>query len=78
VTIFLRPSLGYIREAATPKPTDAIAQAIAMQLAAGGKKIDWTPFYGFGYGFDLLFTRRFSWRTQGDLVWDHLFQRYPS
>jgi hypothetical protein len=30
VTIFLRPSLGYIREAATPKPTDPIAQAFAM------------------------------------------------
>jgi hypothetical protein len=42
-------------------------------LAPGGKKIDWTPFHGFGYGFDLIFTRRFSWRTQSDLVWDHPF-----
>jgi hypothetical protein len=73
VTIFLRPSIGYVREAATPKPGDPIAQGVAMQLAPSGKKIDWTPFYGFGYGFDLLITHHFAWRTQGDLVWDHLF-----
>jgi len=74
VTLFARPSVGYVREAATPHPTDPIAQAVAMQLAPGGKKIDWTPFYGFGYGVDILFTRHFAWRIQGDLVWDHLFR----
>ena len=74
VTLFARPSIGYIREAATPHPRDPIAQAVAMQLAPSGKKIDWTPFYGFGYGIDVLFTRHFAWRTQGDLVWDHLFR----
>jgi hypothetical protein len=73
VTIFVRPSIGAIHEAATPQPQDPIAAAIAMQLAPSGKKTDWTPFYGFGYGFDILFNHHFAWRTQGDLVWDHLF-----
>jgi hypothetical protein len=73
LTLFLRPSVGAIREAATPHPGDPIAGAIAMQLVPSGKKIDWTGFYGFGYGFDILFTPHVAWRTQGDLVWDHLF-----
>jgi hypothetical protein len=73
VTLFARPSIGYIREAASPHPLDPIAQAVAMQLAPTGKKVDWTPFYGFGYGIDILFTPHFAWRVQGDLVWDHLF-----
>jgi hypothetical protein len=73
VTIFLRPSMGAIREAATPKPGDPIAAAIAKQLAPSGRKTDTTGFYGFGYGFDILLSRHFAIRTQGDLVWDHLF-----
>ncbi|HKE23033.1 MAG TPA: hypothetical protein VKB88_11640 [Bryobacteraceae bacterium] len=73
VTLFARPSVGAIRERATPHPKDPIAQAVANQLAPGGNKINWTGFYGFGYGFDIIVTPRFGWRTQGDLVWDHLF-----
>jgi hypothetical protein len=73
VTIFLRPSLGAIHEVATPKPTDPIAAAIAQQLAPGGNKTDWTAFYGFGYGFDVLLTKHLAIRVQGDLVHDHLF-----
>jgi hypothetical protein len=73
VTLFLRPSMGAIRETATPTPTDAIAQAIVKGLAPEGKKTDWQGFYGFGYGFDVNFTHHFSIRAQGDLVWDHLF-----
>jgi len=73
VTFFLRPSMGAIREVATPKPKDPIAAAIAAQLAPAGKKTDTTGFYGFGYGFDILLSRHFAIRTQGDLVWDHLF-----
>jgi len=73
LTIFVRPSFGAIHEAATPKPGDPIAAGIAAQLAPSGKKTDWTGFYGFGYGFDVLFTPHFGIRTQGDLVWDHLF-----
>ena len=73
VTLFVRPSMGAIREAATPKPTDPIATAIVAQLSPNGKKVDWQGFYGFGYGFDVLLSKHFAIRTQGDLVWDHLY-----
>lgn len=73
VTLFLRPSFGAIREEATPKPRDAIATAIVKGLAPTGKKVDWQGFYGVGYGFDILLTDHFAIRTQGDLVYDHLF-----
>ena len=73
VTLFVRPSFGAIREVATPHPADPIAAAIVAQLTPSGRKTDWTGFYGFGYGFDLLLTKHFGIRTQGDLVWDHLF-----
>jgi hypothetical protein len=55
VTLFIRPELGAIYEVATPQPTDAVARAIVAQLAPSGKKTDWTVFYGFGGGTDLLF-----------------------
>ncbi len=73
VTLFVRPSLGAIHESATPHPGDPIATAIVAQLAPTGKKTDWTGFYGFGYGFDVILSKHVSVRTQGDLVWDHLF-----
>lgn len=73
VTPFIRPSIGLIREVATPKPADPIAKAIVAQLAPEGKKIDWTPFYGVGGGVDLNFTRHLALRVQADFVWDHLF-----
>jgi hypothetical protein len=73
LTLFVRPSVGAIREVATPRPRDPIAQAIVAQLAPSGRKTDWTGFYGFGYGFDVILTKHFAIRTQGDLVWDHLF-----
>jgi hypothetical protein len=73
LTLFLRPSLGAIHEEAIPHPADAIATAIAKQLAPAGKKTDWTGFYGFGGGFDILFSKHVGIRTQADLVYDHLF-----
>jgi hypothetical protein len=73
LTLFVRPSIGMVREAATPQPRDPIAQAIAARLAPGGTKVDWTGFYGFGYGVDFLLTKHFGIRAQSDLVWDHLF-----
>jgi len=73
VTFFVRPSMGAIREVATPTPQDPIATAIVKQLAPAGKKTDWQGFYGVGYGFDILLSKHFAIRTQGDLVWDHLF-----
>jgi hypothetical protein len=73
VTLFLRPSLGAIHENATPKPGDPFATAVAQSLAPSGHKTDWTGFYGFGYGVDLLFSKHVALRVQGDLVYDHLF-----
>jgi len=73
LTLFVRPSIGAIHETATPTPADPIAKLVVQELAPTGKKTDWQGFYGFGYGFDILVTKHFAWRTQGDLVWDHLF-----
>jgi hypothetical protein len=73
VTLFIRPSVGLIQELATPHPGDPIATAIVRQLAPSGKKRDHTPFYGFGGGVDLLFSRHVGLRVQADLVYDHLF-----
>ena len=73
LTLFVRPSLGAIHEQAVPHPADAIATAIAKELAPTGKKTDWTGFYGFGGGFDLLLSKHVGIRTQADLVYDHLF-----
>ena len=73
LTLFIRPSLGAIHEVAVPHPADAIATGIAKELAPAGKKTDWTGFYGFGGGFDILFSKHVGIRTQADLVYDHLF-----
>jgi hypothetical protein len=73
LTLFARPSIGAVREVATPHPRDPFAAAVAMQLAPSGKKLDWTGFYGFGGGIDIILSRHIALRTQADLVWDHLF-----
>ena len=75
VTFFLRPDLGAVHETATPTPTplDPIATAIVQQLAPAGKKSDWQAYYGFGGGFDILFSKHVAWRVQSDLAYDHLF-----
>lgn len=73
VTLFLRPSMGAIREVATPNPTDPIAKGIVAQLVPSGRKRDWTGFYGVGGGIDLNFSNHVSFRIQGDYVYDHLF-----
>ncbi len=76
VTLFLRPVfLGVIHETATPKPTptDPIATGIVAELAPAGKKTDNVMFIGFGGGFDIILSKHLSWRTQADLVYDHLF-----
>jgi hypothetical protein len=73
VTLFLRPSIGAIREAATPRPKDPIAAAIVAQLAPTGHKTDWQGFYGIGGGFDINVSRHIALRVQADHVWDHLF-----
>lgn len=73
VTLFLRPSIGAVRETATPKPRDPITTAIVQFLAPAGKKTDWTGFYGVGGGGDIILTRHVALRLQTDVVYDHLF-----
>jgi hypothetical protein len=73
VTFFLRPSLGAIREHATPKPGDPIATAIVKQLSPTGSKTDWQGFYGVGGGLDITLSKHLAFRIQADHVWDHLF-----
>jgi len=73
MTLFIRPSIGGIRENATPKPADPIASAVVAQLAPAGHKTDWQGFYGVGGGFDILFGKHLGWRVQADYVYDHLF-----
>ena len=73
VTLFVRPSIGAIYERATPHPTDPISTLVVAELAPAGYKTDWTAFYGFGGGADLLFSKHLALRVQADLVYDHLF-----
>ena len=73
VMFFARPSLGAVRETATPKPHDPVTAAVVQFLVPAGKKTDWTGFYGFGGGADFILTRHFAIRLQSDLVYDHLF-----
>ena len=42
-------------------------------MPASRTKTDNAGFIGFGGGFDVLFNKHFGWRTQADLVYDHLF-----
>lgn len=82
VTIFFRPLfLGMIHEAATPKPDPTVPvegyivqgfQSLGL-VPASGVKTDNVLFFGFGGGFDVLMNRHFAWRTQADMVYDHLF-----
>jgi len=80
VTLFFRPVfLGMIHESSNPLPVDPIQKAVvggleqSGLLSSNGTKTDNVVFTGFGGGFDILFNRTFGWRTQSDLVYDHLF-----
>ncbi|RXS93494.1 hypothetical protein ESZ00_18290 [Silvibacterium dinghuense] len=73
VTLFLRPSLGAIRQRVTPRPQDAVSTLVVEQLVPAGYKIDWSGFYGVGGGFDWNATRHFAIRMQTDLVYWRLF-----
>lgn len=72
-TLFLRPSIGAIRELATPHPTDPFSTLIVSQLAPSGNKLDWTAFYGVGGGVDYSLNHHVGFRVQFDFVHDHLF-----
>ncbi len=73
VTLFIHPSVGAIREAAVPHPTDFVSALVVKQLAPSGTKLDWTGFYGVGGGADLNAGRHFSIRLEADYVRNHLF-----
>ena len=73
ITLFLRPSLGALRERAVPHPADAFQTVIVGQLAPAGFKLDWTGFYGVGGGADYSISRNFGIRAQMDVVYNHPF-----
>lgn len=74
IMLFIRPSIGAIRESVTVKPlSDPVTAQIVAQLAPSGKKQDWTGFYGFGGGMDISPTDHLGLRIQFDFVHDHLF-----
>jgi hypothetical protein len=73
VTLFVRPSLGAIRQTVTPRPADPVASMVVAQLVPAGYKVDWTGFYGFGGGGEWNATRHFGVRLQADLVYWRLF-----
>ncbi len=73
-TLFLRPVFaGVIHETVTPQPTDAVLKALVGSLITTPTKSDNVLFVGFGGGFDIIVSKHFAWRTQADLVYDHLF-----
>ena len=73
-TFFVRPIYaGIIHETATPQPSDPVLKALVSELISTPSKTDNVWFFGFGGGFDILFGKHFAWRTQADLVHDHLF-----
>jgi hypothetical protein len=71
--VFVRPSIGAVREQVTARPKDPIQTLVVQHLVPGGNKTDWQGFYGFGGGFDYDLTRHFGVRVQADEVYDHLF-----
>ena len=71
--ILLHPSLGAVRELATPYPNDEITTYAVSLFFTGKHKLDWQGFYGVGGGIDLKATKHFGLRMHADLVYDHLF-----
>jgi hypothetical protein len=73
LTLFLRPSLGALRERAVPHAADAFQKVIVAGLAPAGFKLDWTGFYGVGGGGDFALSKHFGLRAQMDFVYNHPF-----
>ena len=73
VTLFLRPSLGAVRQRATPKPTDPFSTAVVQALVPSGSKLDWQGFYGVGGGFTWRATHHVGLRMQADVVYWNLY-----
>jgi hypothetical protein len=72
-TLFLRPSLGALRERAVPHPADPFQKVIVAGLAPAGFKLDWTGFYGVGGGADFALSKHIGLRAQMDFVYNHPF-----
>ena len=72
-TLFLRPSLGALRERAVPHAADAFQKVIVAELAPAGYKTDWTGFYGVGGGGEAAVSRHVALRAQMDFVYNHPF-----
>lgn len=71
---FLRPSIGAIREVATPLPSDPITELLTAEVAPVNKpKLDWQAFYGVGFGADYKIGKHMGLRVQLDIVRNHLF-----
>jgi len=75
LTLFIRPSLGALRERAVPykNPADPFEEGVVATLAPAGFKLDWTGFYGVGGGGEVAVSRHFSIRGQMDVVYNHPF-----
>lgn len=73
LTLFLRPSLGALRERAVPHAADAFQKVVVAGLAPAGYKLDWTGFYGVGGGGDLSLSKHLGLRAQMDFVYNHPF-----
>jgi len=73
LTLFVRPSLGALRERAVPHAADAFQALIVGQLAPAGFKLDWTGFYGLGGGAEFAVSKHIGIRGQMDFVYNHPF-----
>jgi hypothetical protein len=75
LTLFVRPSLGALRERAVPysNPADFFEEGVVATLAPAGFKLDWTGFYGVGGGFEVAISQHVGVRGQMDLVYNHPF-----
>jgi len=73
LTLFIRPSLGALRERAVPHAADAFQTVIVGQLAPAGFKLDWTGFYGLGGGAEVAVSKHIGLRGQMDFVYNHPF-----
>jgi hypothetical protein len=75
LTLFIRPSLGALRERAVPyaNPADFFESGVVATLAPAGFKLDWTGFYGFGGGAEVAVSKHIGIRGQMDFVYNHPF-----
>jgi hypothetical protein len=73
LVLFARPSLGALRERATPHPADPFQKLVVQELAPAGYKLDWTGFYGIGGGADVRVNKWLGVRGQFDAVYNHPF-----